>query len=327
MPFTNNQPCPICDGVSPEDSCNTSVRASWRLVCRICGDHRIASDVIEELPHLHLSRMDRARVAHGVVQLSRNVVLSMRLIEELLQNQRLPNPLEMINRLVLWLAEQGPPGFSRNILPDDIQAIVGAVDQYGAVWVRDEAENIGYIESFQGDHGSDDCHFLLTSKGWGRQSELLIGGAGSKHAFMAMKFDEPECEEFFRRYVAPSVKSRTGFDVRQSRDAHQTAGSIDNTMRVDIRTARFVICDLTTGNQGAYWEAGFAEGIGRPVFYICRDREADSGDPSVKPHFDVQQQPVIRWNLLDPKTAIDKLVAIIRATLPAESRMEDIPDN
>ena len=40
-------------------------------------------------------------------------------------------------------------------------------------------------------------------------------------------------------------------------------------MRVQIRASRFVICDLTHGNRGAYWEAGFAEGIGRPVIFVC----------------------------------------------------------
>jgi nucleoside 2-deoxyribosyltransferase len=45
---------------------------------------------------------------------------------------------------------------------------------------------------------------------------------------------------------------------------------IDDQMRVALRTSRFVVADLTRGNRGAYWEAGFAEGLGRPVIYTCR---------------------------------------------------------
>ena len=36
-----------------------------------------------------------------------------------------------------------------------------------------------------------------------------------------------------------------------------------------IRDAKFVIADLTHDNNGAYWEAGYAEGLGKPVIYIC----------------------------------------------------------
>jgi len=32
-------------------------------------------------------------------------------------------------------------------------------------------------------------------------------------------------------------------------------------MRLEIRRSRFAVVDLTHGNRGAYWEAGFAEGL------------------------------------------------------------------
>ncbi len=44
-------------------------------------------------------------------------------------------------------------------------------------------------------------------------------------------------------------------------------------MCVQIRDAKFVIADLTHGNDGAYWEAGYAEGLGKPVAYICEKEE------------------------------------------------------
>jgi hypothetical protein len=40
-------------------------------------------------------------------------------------------------------------------------------------------------------------------------------------------------------------------------------------MRAAILASRFVISDLTHDSPGAYWEAGFGEGLGLPVIYTC----------------------------------------------------------
>lgn len=325
MANERDKPCPICFQVDRLDAAGKQNHVPRDLDCELCGTHSLTEDAAEYLPSCSFTVEQRALLAHGVAQLPRNAIISRKLIEDLLINRRLPDPSEMIDLLVLWLAEQGAPGFSRNIIPDNIQAVVGAVDHYGAVWTLDETEKLGYLDHSRGDHGPEDLYYYLTSKGWARRSKLLRNGTRSRHAFMAMDFSNRECEKFFRKYLKPAVKSRTDFELRQNRDAHQTAGSIDNTMRVDIRTARFLVCDLTNGNQGAYWEAGFAEGIGRPVFYIRRDKEAYSKSRAKRPHFDVQQQPVIPWNLADPQTAVDKVVAMIRATLPAEAMLQDPP--
>ncbi len=54
-----------------------------------------------------------------------------------------------------------------------------------------------------------------------------------------------------------------------------------------------LICDLTHGNQGAYWEAGYAEGLGIPVLYICSETAFNS--KTRKPHFDVNHQEIFTW--------------------------------
>ena len=54
------------------------------------------------------------------------------------------------------------------------------------------------------------------------------------------------------------------------------AGLIDDRLRVEIRTSRFLIADLTHENAGAYWEAGFAEGLGKPVIYTCEKSKFDT---------------------------------------------------
>jgi hypothetical protein len=139
---------------------------------------------------------------------------------------------------------------------------------------------------------------------------------------MAMDFNAREINQLFEDHLRQAV-AQTGFELRTTRGDHQTAGLIDNRMRVEIRTSRFVICDLSDGNRGAYWEAGFAEGIGRPVFYICSAETHDSVDRNTRPHFDAAHQVIVKSNPADPGPALEELKALIRATLPAEARMTD----
>ena len=60
---------------------------------------------------------------------------------------------------------------------------------------------------------------------------------------------------------------KTGFEIRKLDDVKRV-GLIDDKLRVEIRRSRFLIANLTHDNNGAYWEAGYAEGLGIPVIYM-----------------------------------------------------------
>jgi hypothetical protein len=92
-------------------------------------------------------------------------------------------------------------------------------------------------------------------------------------------------------------------------------------MRVAIRRARFTIAELTLANKGAYWEAGFAEGLNRPVIYTCERSYFDNAE--TKPHFDINHCSTIIWKENELDTAGEELKARIRATLPDEAKIYD----
>jgi len=117
----------------------------------------------------------------------------------------------------------------------------------------------------------------------------------------------------------PAVR-RSGFELRRIIDS-QPAGVIDDQLRVAIRKCRFLISELTLGNPGAYWEAGYAEGLGKPVIYTSQKSFFD--DPATKPHFDANHCVTVIWDESRLNEAGQKLTATIRATLPAEARMSD----
>ena len=103
--------------------------------------------------------------------------------------------------------------------------------------------------------------------GWQRYAELKKHRIDSRIAFMAMKFDEPVLSAVVKDCFKPAV-AQAGFELRLLTD-QQKAGLIDNHLRAALLASRFTIADLSHGSHGAYWEAGFSEGLGRPVFYTC----------------------------------------------------------
>ncbi len=137
---------------------------------------------------------------------------------------------------------------------------------------------------------------------------------------MGMKFGNTETERISVDFFKPAV-AKTGFELRRNDEA-QRAGLIDALMRVQIRQSRFVISDLTDHNNGAYWEAGYAEGLGKPVIYTCRTDHFDS--PDIGAHFDTNHHLTVLWHPDDMESAVEKLKATIRATLPDEAALQDV---
>lgn len=158
----------------------------------------------------------------------------------------------------------------------------------------------------------------LTLKGWELYEELQRGKASGRHAFMAMPFGNAELDIIVEEHFKPAVKA-TGFNLKRLDDG-QPAGLIDDRLRVEIRQSRFLIADLTHENRGAYWEAGYAEGLGKPVIYTCRRDVFD--DKTKGTHFDTNHHLTVVWETGRMPEAIEKLKATIRATLPEEAKLD-----
>jgi nucleoside 2-deoxyribosyltransferase len=124
-------------------------------------------------------------------------------------------------------------------------------------------------------------------------------------------------EQMVEHCFKPAVK-RAGFELKKLTD-EQPAGLIDDQIRASILSARFVIADLTHGSHGAYWEAGFAEGLNLPVIYTCEKTLWEER----KTHFDTNHMLTIIWDPAKPKETGDALTATVRATLRAEARQQD----
>ena len=319
-------PCPLCEGpmTAPFDQRR---RERYRLNCHNCGDHFLTDTAHEDLRGNFRDDSARARLAYGVRKLPTGTLIRTDLIRSLLESVKLPPAMERIDNLVMYLATEFAPGQRTELDTTRLRAVLGTMVETEAQWVVEQALQLNYLTGREPQQYMSGRAWVmgdatLTINGWRRHAELMRDGAGSRHAFMAMDFNDDELAKFFMQHLCPAVK-QAGFELRTTNHGAKTAGLIDNRMRVDIRTSRFVVCDLTHGNRGAYWEAGFAEGIGRHVFYICRHDVRGSADPATRPHFDTAHQTIIAWDPDNPTVAAEELKAMIRATLPAEARMQD----
>lgn len=179
----------------------------------------------------------------------------------------------------------------------EIEEIVGLAARIGGrnmddVWyVVRELRNQGLIE----DNSSGSyLRIQLTFSGWQLYDELKQKVVESRIAFMAMPFGDSHLDRIYRLCFKPAVEA-AGFTLRRI-DENPPAGSIINRMRVEIQRARFSLVELSSNNPGAYWEAGFAEGLGRPVIYTC--------EKGKKTHFDTRQLLTVFWSDDDLKGAI-----------------------
>lgn len=152
----------------------------------------------------------------------------------------------------------------------------------------------------------------LTFKGWQKYEEKQHSINNSRKGFMAMKFQEeglnPPYEELDKVYKTfKACVSKIGFDLSNPLLENPKSGSIDARIEREVRDARFVVAELSHNNQGAYWEAGLAHGLGKPVFYTCKE--------GIKTHFDVSHHNTIFWKVGEEKKAAEKLCATIRNTV------------
>jgi hypothetical protein len=72
-------------------------------------------------------------------------------------------------------------------------------------------------------------------------------------------------------------------------DKESPLGGLVEQIKDEIARARFVVADLTDERPSCYFEAGYAEALGKPVIYIAsRESIMNPGQPT-RIHFDIHQ--------------------------------------
>lgn len=144
----------------------------------------------------------------------------------------------------------------------------------------------------------------LKPKGFSRIYELNKTQANNKKVFVAMKFGT-ETDALRAKIKEGIIKA--GYEpiiMDEVEHNHQ----IVPEMLYQIKNSRFVIAELSHHNNGAYYEAGYALGMGKEVIHICKKDELKSGL-----HFDVAQVNTLVYENID--LIPDLLAKRIKATI------------
>jgi hypothetical protein len=318
--MADKESCPLCQAIlkSPREP---TTRDAERIPCPRCGTYDLGGTLAAILPqHVKDDPRSAALVSH-VIRRSQSAgtvpFLSAARWEEIIKNVTPPSPAEQAENLILWLGKVQPiPGERTDIRMID-RAIVGSLSDQNFYWLLHHLIRVGLLD---GDllRGEAAAAATLSYGGWEAFERLQRESPRRTHrAFMAMLYGDPLLDRIFTTCFKPAV-ARTGFDLVRL-DEEPQAGLIDDRLRLEIRRSRFLVADLTHGSYGAYWEAGYAEGLGKPVIYTCESSEFRKRGT----HFDTNHLHTVIWDEADLNAANDQLALSIRLTLPDEAKLDD----
>jgi hypothetical protein len=326
--------CPICNSdatKSGDEPYRNTIITNYS--CPRCGDYSIEDLLEVNLPSLLNNDIQKIAVlSHWVRTKNESIYADKRKrrekiilssAEDLVENiikQPPPTPSEQADKFVLWLGNsKHPPGELVSVQPPTHQSIMGSTTPEGFQLVLYDLIDKGILQGHKTATMGAPGQALVTLSidGWRYYEQLRRGASDSRKAFMAMGYGNPELDKIVEETFKLAVK-QTGFDLFALNEKPK-AGLIDDRLRVEIQTSRFLIADLTHDNAGAYWEAGFAEGLGKPVIYTCEKKKFEEA----KTHFDTNHHLTIPWDEKNPEEAAKKLKATIRATLPEQAKLTD----
>lgn len=316
--------CPVCRGQFGLCRALSTPRDSQGFDCDGCGRFEVSNSAMVTWfdRESRLTAMQRAALSHALRTGARGngaPMVTTTWLETFAPEARVPTPAlqatNLIQRIGDFVAKDGEGyfiddvvdtplvgSFNRAMFGQLLSELVarGLVTKVGQASVRNPRD-VGMLSGFS---------YSLSLEGWERYEAEKRGAFSGRYGFIAMKFGDAVLDPFVEATVKPAVRSGIAYELVDLRNVSR-AGVIDNILRAQIRDAAFVLVDLTHDNAGAYWEAGYAEGLGKPVIYICQQAKFDAA----KTHFDTNHCTTVMWSVEEPLAFTEQLIATLRRSL------------
>jgi len=310
-----NPTCVICLSTTGEIFA-TGARSTYRLRvnCDTCGRYAVTSaahTILSQLEDRTLCPYLSAHVRQMTDAAVEEVLITEDNWQELARGHIGVPVSQKIRRLLEYVASRTTTGEWLHVPhrprlvaaldmkhDEELQFVLRHVGAQGLI----QTGNLGGHSNGQG--GFTDTHLglLLTVTGWEAVAPAIGGTAGT--CFVAMSFD-PSLQQAYDVGIMPAILDAGFTGGRVDHVPHND--NITDRIRARIRAAQFVIADFTLHRQGVYYEAGFAEGLGRAVIRTCRSDHFDGL------HFDTRQFFHLQWT-----TPADLRIALadhVRATI------------
>lgn len=313
--------CPICGNAGSgrcEEHQTTGDFAP--LDCTNCGRYNISGTALREMSSIFLTNMQKSAISHFLRTASSNTkppMITPDWLSRFKESGKLPNPATQVLNLIRAIGDHVSQHGTGFFMSPSTASIIGAFDFRSSERLLEQLIDKNLVIKIGQDTRPSPIGgvlagyvYDLTLDGWSRYEAERRGEVSVNRGFLAMKFGIPSHDKFADLVIKPTVRDGIGFDLVDLRDVSR-AGIINNIMRTQIRDSAFVIADLTHDNHGAYWEAGYAEGLGKPVIYICERTKFDTA----KTHFDTNHCTTVLWSETDDELFGKELVATLRRSL------------
>ena len=317
-----SEPCPVCKN-REGGACQrwpSSDRDSETITCDVCGEFEVSRSALIPLDYEYSDYTQTVRLAissrirrandEGIIP----PILTTYALDELLGSDPvLPTPVEQSTNIVRYVGDRVLKEFSPvKQIPVSFPASIGAPSRAFAMAIAKELIGKGLMTGLNAASQAapnEVFNLNLTLDGWDLYEAEKRGKVAGNYGFIALKFGDPILDPFLQATIKPAIK-QLGYNLIDLRDVAR-AGVIDNLLRAQIRDAAFVLVDLTHDNPGAYWEAGYAEGLGKPVLYLCEKTKFEAA----RTHFDTNHSTTVIWTTDAPDAFCRELVATLRRSL------------
>lgn len=146
--------------------------------------------------------------------------------------------------------------------------------------------------------------FEITPTGWAFLEEHDRPAVISDQVFVAMSFHD-DLKPAWELGISHALKKARYRPYRVDAEPH--IDRIDTKIITEIKNSRFLVADVTLQRPGVYFEAGYAIGLGLPVFWSVRS------DDLKNVHFDTRQYNHIVWK--DEKYLAEQLYLFVTAII------------
>lgn len=289
MSTISQSPCPICK-LDAQDVRVWDYGERLSLECARCGKFTItgtAAAIVESrdlAPKFSAWIRERSESNAEVPEINSN---RLKEIEAALPNYRV-----LEKQLLLLRAFE-----RRTKYPGEAIDIIRRFD-YPLAWAAGEDEfryllqaliERGLIRRMDGPPDLEDSFtykFVITTAGWTFLDDHTRPSVISDQVFVAMSFC-PDLKPAWDRGIGPALRKAQFRPYRV--DAVPHIDRIDTKIITEIKNSRFLVADVTLQRPGVYFEAGYALGLGLPVFWCVR------ADDLGNVHFDTRQFNHIVW--------------------------------
>jgi nucleoside 2-deoxyribosyltransferase len=280
--------CPVCK-LSLEQKSLRTKNDNYNIQCHRCGTFSITRTAAKIFSEREYTQRQRA-IASSIIYKNAYAVFTTK-DNEIFEAKDI-NTLEKCDKLLLFIekkaARVGDCLYSNDVVSNyEAQATSWAIDWVELSGLLELLVEMGRLSAQRNKMLHNEIVSIsIAGKGWERLEELYSTNIDSKQGFVAMWFSE-KMQSVYDKALAPAIKNAGYLPLKVDDKEH--AGKIDDEIIRQIRRSRFLVADATGHRGGVYYEAGFAHGLGLPVFWTCRKNAMKDL------HFDVRQYNCLIW--------------------------------